>query len=129
MAMQCDPVQHGCNGRPWFCLCFARSWFAPHRALRGQSPPLTAHTGPPFFIHMTTLTRHDPMIQDGCLTSAEVLFASQVPPVVIGVRLIGADKGLTVLLHDREGLDDDLGRRADKHLALAAALGVDNVVL
>lgn len=35
---------------------------------------------------------------------------------------------LTVLLHNREELDDDLGRRADKHLALTLALGVDNVV-
>ena len=32
-------------------------------------------------------------------------------------------------LHDREELDDDLGRRADEDLALAAALRVDNVVL
>ena len=31
-------------------------------------------------------------------------------------------------LHDREELDDDLGARADKHLALAATLGVDDVV-
>ena len=36
---------------------------------------------------------------------------------------------LTVLLHDREDLDDDLGRRADEHLALSTALGVDDVVL
>ena len=34
-----------------------------------------------------------------------------------------------MLLHDREDLDDDLGRRADEHLALSTALGVDNVVL
>ena len=33
-----------------------------------------------------------------------------------------------MLLHDREELDDDLGRRADKHLALTLALGVDNAV-
>ena len=32
-------------------------------------------------------------------------------------------------LHDTEELDDDLRRGADKHLALAAALSVDNVVL
>lgn len=32
-------------------------------------------------------------------------------------------------LHDREELDDDLRRRTDKDLALAAALRVDNVVL
>ena len=32
-------------------------------------------------------------------------------------------------LHDGEELDDDLRRGADKHLALAAALSVDNVVL
>lgn len=31
-------------------------------------------------------------------------------------------------LHDGKELDDDLGRRADEHLALAAALGIDNVV-
>ena len=31
-------------------------------------------------------------------------------------------------LHDTEELDDDLRRGADEHLALAAALGVDNVV-
>ena len=33
-----------------------------------------------------------------------------------------------MLLHDREELDDDLGRRSDKHLALTLALGVDNAV-
>ena len=32
-------------------------------------------------------------------------------------------------LHDTEELDDDLGARADEHLALATALSVDNVVL
>ena len=32
-------------------------------------------------------------------------------------------------LHDTEELDDDLRRGADEHLALAAALSVDNVVL
>lgn len=31
---------------------------------------------------------------------------------------------LTVLLHDREELDNDLGRRTDQDLALAALLGV-----
>lgn len=35
---------------------------------------------------------------------------------------------LTVLLHDRKELDDDLGGRTNKHLALALALGVDNAV-
>ena len=35
---------------------------------------------------------------------------------------------LTVLLHDREELDNDLGRGSDKDLALALALGVDNAV-
>lgn len=34
----------------------------------------------------------------------------------------------TVLLHDGEEADDDLGARADEHLALATLLGVDNVV-
>ena len=33
-----------------------------------------------------------------------------------------------MLLHDREELDDDLGRGSDKHLALALALGVDDGV-
>ena len=32
-------------------------------------------------------------------------------------------------LHDTEELDDDLRRGADEHLALAATLGIDNVVL
>ena len=32
-------------------------------------------------------------------------------------------------LHDAKELDDDLGGRADEDLALATALGVDNVVL
>lgn len=35
---------------------------------------------------------------------------------------------LTVLLHDAEELDDDLGRRPDEDLSLALALGVDNAV-
>ena len=35
----------------------------------------------------------------------------------------------TVALHDGEELDDDLRGRTDEDLALAAALGVDNVVL
>ena len=35
----------------------------------------------------------------------------------------------TVALHDGEELDDDLRGRTDEYLALAAALGVDNVVL
>lgn len=41
----------------------------------------------------------------------------------------GKGKTLTVLLHNGEHLDNDLGARADEHLALSAALGVDNVVL
>lgn len=36
--------------------------------------------------------------------------------------------GLTVLLHNREELDDDLGRRSDQDLALAFAFGIDNAV-
>ena len=36
---------------------------------------------------------------------------------------------LTMTLHDREELDDDLRRRTNEDLALATALGVDNVVL
>ena len=35
---------------------------------------------------------------------------------------------LTVLLHDGEELDHDLGGRADEHLALAALLGVEHVL-
>lgn len=35
---------------------------------------------------------------------------------------------VTVLLHDAEELDDDLGGRADQNLALAAALGVGNAL-
>ena len=35
----------------------------------------------------------------------------------------------TVALHDGEELDDDLRGRTDEDLALAAALGVDDVVL
>ena len=36
---------------------------------------------------------------------------------------------LTMTLHDTEELDDDLRRGANEHLALAATLSVDNVVL
>ena len=36
---------------------------------------------------------------------------------------------LTVLLHDSEDLDDDLGRRSDHDLSLSSSLGVDDVVL
>ena len=32
-------------------------------------------------------------------------------------------------LHDAEELDDDLGGRTDENLALATALGIDDVVL
>jgi hypothetical protein len=39
------------------------------------------------------------------------------------------NRTLTVLLHNGEHLDNDLGARADKHLTLSATLGVDNVVL
>lgn len=35
---------------------------------------------------------------------------------------------LTVTLHDAQELDDDLRGRADEHLALAATLGIDDVV-
>ena len=31
-------------------------------------------------------------------------------------------------LHDTQELHDDLGARADEHLALSTALGIDNVV-
>ena len=34
----------------------------------------------------------------------------------------------TVLLHDAQNLDDDLGSRSDEHLTLASSFGVDNVV-
>lgn len=33
-----------------------------------------------------------------------------------------------MLLHNREELDDDLGRRSNKNLTLALALSVDNAV-
>ena len=36
---------------------------------------------------------------------------------------------LTMTLHDTEELDDDLRRRTDEDLTLAATLSVDNVVL
>jgi hypothetical protein len=39
------------------------------------------------------------------------------------------DATLTVLLHDREDLDDDLGRGSDKDLSLSSSLSVDDVVL
>jgi len=35
---------------------------------------------------------------------------------------------LTVTLHDAQKLDDDLGRRADEHLAFATTFGIDDVV-
>lgn len=35
----------------------------------------------------------------------------------------------TMALHDTQKLDDDFWRRAYKDLALATALGIDNVVL
>ena len=35
----------------------------------------------------------------------------------------------TMLLHDSQELDNDLRRRTDEDLALATALGVDDVVL
>lgn len=36
---------------------------------------------------------------------------------------------LTMALHDTQEFYDDLGRGPDEHLALAATLGIDNVVL
>lgn len=36
---------------------------------------------------------------------------------------------LTVLLHDGEDLDDDLGGRSDHDLSLSSSLSVDDVVL
>ena len=44
---------------------------------------------------------------------------------MLGSKSVGIH---TVLLHDGKELDDDLGRRADKDLALALALSVDNAV-
>jgi len=35
---------------------------------------------------------------------------------------------LTMTLHDAQKLDDDLGGRADEHLALATTFGIDDVV-
>ena len=46
-----------------------------------------------------------------------------------GVMWCGGEEIRTVALHDGEELDDDLRGRTDEDLALAAALGVDNVVL
>jgi hypothetical protein len=49
-----------------------------------------------------------------------------VRPARARVRVCPACRGiLTVLLEDTEDLNDDLRRRADEDLALAAALGVD----
>lgn len=42
---------------------------------------------------------------------------------------INATTELTMALHHAEELDNDLRRRANEHLALAATLGIDNVVL
>ena len=39
------------------------------------------------------------------------------------------DKVHTMTLHDAEELHDNLRRRTDENLALAAALSVDNVIL
>lgn len=36
---------------------------------------------------------------------------------------------LTVLLHDGEDFDDDLGRRSDQDLSLSSSFSVDDVVL
>jgi len=35
---------------------------------------------------------------------------------------------LTMTLHDAQKLKDDLGGRANEHLALATTFGIDNVV-
>ncbi len=40
----------------------------------------------------------------------------------------GRNSEQTLLHHDREELDDDLGGRADEHLALATSLGIDDGV-
>jgi hypothetical protein len=46
------------------------------------------------------------------------------------MREDGRWKGrLTVLLHDREDLDDDLGGRSDHDLSLSSSFGIDDVVL
>jgi hypothetical protein len=49
-----------------------------------------------------------------------------IPPLVLRTCswMLLVDSKLTVLLHDREELDDDLGRRTDQDLTLAALLGV-----
>jgi hypothetical protein len=42
----------------------------------------------------------------------------------------GCEEGrLTVLLHDGEDLDDNLGRRSDHDLSLSSSFGIDDVVL
>ena len=45
------------------------------------------------------------------------------------VGMARGNRGRTMALHDAEELDDDLRARADEHLTLATALGVDDVVL
>ena len=40
----------------------------------------------------------------------------------------GIAKILTVLLHNRQDLDDDLGGRSDQDLSLSSSFGVDDVV-
>lgn len=40
-----------------------------------------------------------------------------------------SERARTMALHNTQELDDDLRGRADEHLALAATLGVDDVVL
>jgi hypothetical protein len=49
-----------------------------------------------------------------------------IPPLVLRTCswMLLVDSKLTVLLHDRKELDDDLGRRTDQDLTLAALLGV-----
>lgn len=54
--------------------------------------------------------------------------------VVVGSIWTGSTKRVeeqrrTVLLHDREDFDDDLGRRSDQDLSLSSSFSVDNVVL
>ena len=44
-------------------------------------------------------------------------------------NLINADWRLTMTLQDTEELHDNLRGRTDENLALAASLGIDNVVL
>jgi len=59
-----------------------------------------------------------------------VLFGSRPLRFAVGrVDIENVRPQLTVLLHDGQDLDNDLGRRSDEDLSLSSSLGVDDVVL